>query len=67
MQFVVVKLDRNRRQIIGECYVRANSTEQAERIGRAILGRGPVVASEYRPERDSAFAGYVRQSKWGEL
>jgi len=58
-QFKVKKLDRNHKRTIGQCFVRADSLQHAERIGRAVLGRGVIVACEYRPECDPAFRGFI--------
>ncbi len=60
-QFKVKKLDRNHKRTISQCFVRADSLQHAERIGRVVLGRGVIVANEYRPERDPAFVGFVRK------
>lgn len=64
-QYRVAKLDRNHRRELRACYVRAESPQQARRIGAELLGDGVLVAAEYRPERDPAFAGYVQEVKGG--
>jgi len=60
-QWRVRKLDRNHRGTLRICFVRAETRAKAERIGREVMGRGVIVASEYRPERDPAMAGFVRE------
>jgi hypothetical protein len=61
----VTKLPRTRKSEPESVYVRAESEQQAIQIGRALLGRGMLVAAEYRPHLDPAFVGYVRQVKGG--
>lgn len=60
-QYRVSRLDRNHRRVLRTCFVRANSEQQAKQIGREILGKGPLVANIYRPERDPAFVGFIQQ------
>lgn len=61
-QWRVHKLDRNWRRVIRETFVRALTSQQAERIGSAVLGPGGVVrATRYDASRDPAMAGYVRE------
>lgn len=59
-QYRVARLDRHWRRELRACFVRATSLTQARRIGQAVLGGRALSVAEYRPERDPAFAGYVR-------
>ena len=60
-QWRVRKLDRNHRGTLRICFVRAETRAKAEQIGREVMGRGVIVASEYRPEQDPALVGFVKE------
>jgi len=61
-QWRVRKPDRNHRGTLRICFVRDETRAKAERIGREVMGMGVIVASEYRPERDPALAGFVKEA-----
>lgn len=60
-QWIVTRFDRNWKRVIGRRWVRAATKEQAEEIGRELMGGSAVVAAPYHPEKDAAFSGYVRE------
>lgn len=61
-QWRVDRMDRNWKRVVRSCFVRAETEQQARRIGAAVLGGRALTVSQYQPWLDHAFVGYVEEA-----